>query len=168
MSPKRSLASFFLVGFAVVCARQSSAQLVLLAPSTLKAVSGTTFELELRCDKIPPAKAAALVLRVSTPAVLIPNPVEDTVAGIVPSRDAIEATDYMQLRFSRATAGGVQWIRSRMTFTVGDDTVPAELGVVELIYVPVEGSGVLRVYFPGVKIVLNDPENNDPENDDPG
>lgn len=172
MSPKRCVALLFLIGFAVVSARESSAQLLLLAPSTLEAASGTTFELELRCDKIPPAKAAALVLRVSTPAVLIPNPAEDTLDGIAPSRDGIEATDYMQLRFTRATADGIQSIRSRMKFTVGDDTVPASLEIVELIYVPAEGSGVLRVSFPGVKLVINEPEEpevpEEPAQDDTG
>ena len=143
----------------------TSAQLVLLSPSTIEAASGETFDLHVRCDFMPESLAAALILRASTPAILPPVPHEATLEGVQPSLDVIDATEYIQIRFALAAGDGITSIRSRINLAVGDEG-PVYIEAVELIYVPPPGPGVTRVQLSGIRVTLNPEEESASGEDD--
>lgn len=141
------------------------AQHVLLSTPIVQVASGQSFELTVRCDQIPQSLAAALVLRASRPAISRVFSSTDTLSGIAPSFDTISATDYFQMRFSLAQGAGLTSLRSKIRLTIGDDTVPAGITAVELLYVPVPGPVVKTVPIKGIQVLLNekDEEEQGPE-----
>ena len=148
------------ITFAVLlaCPLLGGAQVVLVAPDRIVAVSASSVTLDVRCEQIPISLAAALIVQVSTPAFLPPEPTAATVSGLPPTVSVNDASGYMTLRFAGATGAGLTELKSRILLTVGDENMPGEIHVLELRYVPSPGPSVISVPIHGLKVVVNEAE----------
>ena len=154
---------FVLFALVSVYALPSAGQVILLAPDRVVAASGSAVLLDVRCEQIPTSLAAALTIEVSTPALLPPDPVANTVTGLRPTVQVRDASHTMILHFASATGSGLTELKSRIQLLVGDDTVPAEIRVLELRYVAVPGPSVATLPVNGLRITINEDREAEPE-----